>query len=78
MPRPPATKCTLRINGKPLIAAGKEWKPGAGHVVFMLDDNNAFPRLIQFGAGRRRLPAGGGREPDSRGRRRAGRRIATI
>ena len=41
----------LRINGKPLVAAGKEWKPGAGHVVFMLDDNYAFPRLIQFGPG---------------------------
>ncbi|HXB15578.1 MAG TPA: PKD domain-containing protein [Solirubrobacteraceae bacterium] len=44
-------KCMLRIAGTPLVAAGKEWTPGAGHVLFMLDDNLSFPRLIEMGPG---------------------------
>jgi phosphodiesterase/alkaline phosphatase D-like protein len=44
-------KCALRIEGTPLVAAGKEWEPGSGHVLFMLDDNFSFPHLIEFGAG---------------------------
>jgi phosphodiesterase/alkaline phosphatase D-like protein len=44
-------KCALRIEGTPLVAAGKEWTPGGGPVLFMLDDNLGFPHLIQFGRG---------------------------
>jgi phosphodiesterase/alkaline phosphatase D-like protein len=50
-------KCALRIEGTPLVAAGKEWEPGTGHVLFMLDDNLSFPHLIQFGAGGEGCPA---------------------
>jgi phosphodiesterase/alkaline phosphatase D-like protein len=47
----PAKKCFLQLSGTPLVAAGKEWKPGAGHIVFVLDDNFSFPKLMQFGPG---------------------------
>ena len=46
-----STKCLLRIAGTPLVAAGKEWKPGAGPVLYMLDDNFSQPRLMEFGPG---------------------------
>ncbi len=50
-------KCTISFHGRPLVAAGKEWSPGSGPVLFVLDDTTTAPKLMQFGPGGSGCPA---------------------